>query len=266
MGMSEETPADLAQTEAFALFEAGDYPAAIAKLRPLAEADDMRAQCKLGTALTRIAEAEQRHHRVEAVKWLDQCVRRYDYPDEEEKDAAQRLSTELIRTAGWDIVGEGRYLSFQFQQAKLNAEQGKPNGAPESVMVDLANLSKEAAFELGVDLYEGNGLPVDYEKGVRAFHRAAELGIPEAAFNLGIAYYVGKGVKADPIQAMRWLKMSAEGSFARAAFMIGIMYSRGDVGPADNHQAILYLRRAEELGDVEAGMLADAIADGAVPY
>lgn len=252
--------------DGFALFGAGEYAAAARQLRPLAEADDVRAQCKLGIALTRIADAAERRHQVEAVKWLDQCVRRYDHPDPEENDLARQLTDEFIQTVGWDIVGEGRYLSFLFQQEKLNAEQGMPNGAPESVLADLTGMDGDAAFKLGADLFDGTGLPVDFEKGVRAFHRAAEFGLPEAAFNLTIAYYSGKGVKADPVQALYWAKIGAEGSFAQAATMAGVMLARGHGQAQDIDQALLYLRRAVELGDGEAGMIARAIAEGNIPY
>lgn len=251
--------------DGFALFDAGDYEAALEKLRPLAEEDDARAQFTLGVALTRVADADQRHRQIEAIKWLDQCVRRHDYPNAGERETARSLINDFIKTAGWDIVGEARYLSFQFQQVKLNEEQGRPSGAPESIMSTLGDLDGQAAFQLGADLYNGNGMLVDYEKGTRAFHRAAEFGIPEAAFNLGIAYYVGKGVKADPVQALRWFRVGADGAFAQAATMTGVMLARGEGQAQDIEQAIRYLQLAEELGDEDAGMMAEAIAAGAIP-
>lgn len=258
---AEQSPED-----GFALFQRGNYAAAIAKLRPLAEQDDVSAQCRLGIALTRTADAAERDRQVEAVKWLDQCIRRYDRPNESDNDTAHRLIDEFIKTAGWDIVGEGRYLSFQFQQANLNAELGRPNGAPDSVTANLHNLDGDAAFALGVDLFNGNDMPVDYEKGVRAFHRAAEFGIPEAAFNLGVAYYSGKGVKADPGEALRWFKIGADGSFAQAATMAGVMLARGHGSARDVDAAVAYFHLAEKLGDEEAAFMADAVADGAIPY
>jgi TPR repeat protein len=263
---TEGAAAEQSPQDGFALFQQGDYAAAIAKLRPLAEQDDVSAQCRLGIALMRTADAAERDRRVEAVKWLDQCLRRYDHPNEADNDTAHRLIDEIIKTAGWDIVGEGRYLSFQFQQANLNAELGRPNGAPDSVTANLHNLDGDAAFALGVDLYNGNDMPIDYEKGVRAFHRAVEFGIPEAAFNLGVAYYSGKGVKADPVEALRWFKIGADGSFAKAATMAGVMLARGHGSARNVDEAVDYLRLAEKLGDDEAAFMADAVADGAIPY
>lgn len=252
--------------DGFALFEAGEYTAAIEALRPLAEGDDAGAQCKLGIALTRASGAMDRARQVEAVKWLDQCVRRYDYPDEADNETARQLGDQLIETAGWDIVGEGRFLSFRFQQEKLNAELGMPNAAPESILADLASLEGGAAFRLGADLNNGNGMPVDFEKAVRAFHRAAEFDIPEAAFNLGVSYYAGKGVKADPVQALYWLKIGADAMYARAAMMAGAMLARGHGAPRDIDAALHYLHLAAELGDAEAGLMAEAVAAGAMPY
>lgn len=264
--MTEEASTEVSLAKAIGLFDAGDYAAAIDILRPLAEQDDVRAQCKLGVALTRIAEANQRHHQIEAVKWLDQCIRRYNHPDPEQTELARQLTNDLIRTIGWDIVGEGRYLSFQFQQAKLNAENGQLDDEPEFEKADVIGLDPEDAFSIGILFNEGREVPVDYEIAFFAFQRAAEAGMPEAAFNIGLAYYVGKGVKADPVQALHWFKIAAEGSFAQAATMAGVMMARGHGQAQDIDQGILLLRRAEQLGDEQAGMIAEAVSNGDIPY
>jgi TPR repeat protein len=257
------TPATESTTviDGFALYDQGRYEAALKDLLPMADRGDTRAQCIVGEMLARGLGGVTADH-VEAMKWLDQCTRGVDF---DEDDAARDLIDHLIVTDGWDIVGEGKFRSFQWQQRQMNSEMGRPNGAPESVLADLPKMGGEAAFLLGAALYDGDNLPVDFEKAVPCFHRAAEFDIPDAAYNLGIAYYSGKGVRADPVQAKHWLQIAADGGFAKAATLLGIMAVRGHGSEKDADLALAYLQQAIDLGDPEASMLHEAISAGAEP-
>lgn len=259
------TQATTPAADGFALSDRGDYLAAAEILRPLAEGGDLRAQCRLGIALAKTA-GNDRARQVEAVKWMDQCMRDPEHRYNDEDIAARELTDKFIKEVGWDVVGEGRYRSFQYQQARLNFESGAPNGASGFLLSEIPSMGGDAAFWLGVDLYDGNNMPVDYEKGFLAFQRAVEFDIPEAAFNLGLAYYVGKGTKADPVQALHWLKIAAEGGFAQAATMAGIMLARGHGAPQDIDAALAYLQRGAELGDPDAALIAAAVAEGNIPF
>lgn len=234
----------------------------LASWQEAAETEDPAAQCRLGTALI-----EGSHgatiDKIEGVKWLDLCMRTEDHPTEDE--AARLLTDRLIQELGWELVGEGRYRSFQWQQAKLNAAAGQPNGASDLLLSDLATMSGNDAFKLGADLYAGRNMPVDYEKGLAAFRRAAEFDLPEAAFNVGLSLYAGKGAKADPVEALHWLDIAAEGGFAQAATMAGVMTARGHGTAPDADRAIAYLELAAGLGDAAAPLIAAAIAEGNIP-
>ncbi len=251
--------------DGFDLYDRGDYLGATDLLRPLAEGGNLRAQCQLGIALARTA-GNDRARQVEAVKWMDQCMRDPEHRYDAEDTASRELTDKLIKEVGWDVVGEGRYRSFQFQQARLNLESGAPNGASGFLLSEIPSMGGNAAFQLGADLYNGNNMPVDFEKGFLAFQRAVEFDIPDAAYNLGLAYYVGKGIKADPVQALHWLKIAAEGGFARAATLAGIMLARGHGAPQDIDAALVYLQRGAELGDADAALIAEAVADGNIPF
>jgi TPR repeat protein len=258
-------PSSSRPSDGYALYERGDFLAAIDSLRPLAEGGDLLAQCRLGIALAKTA-GNDRARQVEAVKWMDQCMRDPEHRYDDEDTASRELTDALIHEVGWDVVGEGRYHSFQFQQARLNFESGAPNGASGFLLSEIPSMGGDASFWLGVDLYAGNDMPVDYEKGFLAFQRAVKFDIPEAAYNLGLAYYVGKGTKADPVQALHWLQIATEGGFAKAATLAGVMLARGHGAPQDIDAALDYLQRGAELGDADAALIAEAVADGNIPF
>lgn len=73
--------------------------------------------------------------------------------------------------------------------------------------------SREARQQhnLGVLYSTGIGMPLDFEKSVKWFHKAAEQGLLESQFNLGIAYQVqvGRGVATDIINAYIWFTIAS---------------------------------------------------------
>ena len=68
-----------------------------------------------------------------------------------------------------------------------------------------------AMTRLGYMYGNGNGVPVDYQKAVEWYTKAADSGSSEAAWNLGNLYMGGYGVTKDVEEANRW--------FARADFL-----------------------------------------------
>lgn len=252
------------QDEAERLLAQNKFAEALPLLLPLADAGTVWAQCAAGKIL-----AEGRGgvevDRIEGSKWLDLCVRDPAKNSDTADDEADELLDRLITEVGWDVVGEGKYRAFQWQQASWNAEAGEPGSASELVLRDLSNLSAEAAFELGADLNNGYTLPVDFAKAFEAFKHAANGGLKEAMFNVGLSYYVGKGVKPDPVEAKRWLDKAADAGFPKAAMMLGVMAVRGHGMAANVDTALAYLDRADELGDPQARLLREAVAAGVVP-
>ncbi len=250
--------------EARRLFEAANFADALPLLLPLADAGDIDAQCMVGKIL-----AEGRGgvtpDLVEGSKWLDLCGRDPRQDADLKDDEAADILDRLIREVGWDVVGEGKYLGFQWQQAFLNSLHDEPGSAAERVLRDLPTLSPTEAFELGADLNNGRSYPIDYAKAFDAFRHAADGGLTEAIFNVGLSYYVGKGVKPDPFEARRWLDRAADAGYAEAAFMLGVMAVRGHGMEANVGTALAYLDRADKLGHPQASMLREAVAAGVVP-
>lgn len=243
------------------LLDQGRFADALPLLLPLADTGLVWAQCAAGKIL-----AEGRGgvdvDLVEGSKWLDLCVRDPAQNPETADDEAGALLDRLITEVGWDIVGEGKYRAFQWQQASWNAEAGEPGSASELVLRDLPDLNAEEAFELGAALNTGDKLPVDFAKALEAFKYAADGGLKEAMFNVGLSYYVGKGVKPDPVEAKRWLDKAADAGFAKAAVMLGVMAVRGHGMKPSVDTALAYLDRADELGDPQAHLLRKAVAAG----
>lgn len=245
----------------YQLYLQQQYKAALPLLLPQAEDGFSLAQCMAGKIL-----AEGRGgvapDRIEAAKWLDLCTRDTNSEDDDE---AREMLDSLIKTAGWDVVGEGKYRAFQWQQAYLNTENNESGSASELILRDLGTMDGDAAFALGTKLNDGNSSPVDYEKALRCFKRAAEFDVTEAHFNVAVAYYAGKGVKADPREALHWFKKAAEGGFAEAATMVGVMAARGHGMAPDIDMALAYLKRGADLGDSEAGLIRESVAAGNIP-
>ncbi|MBI2254900.1 MAG: sel1 repeat family protein [Proteobacteria bacterium] len=252
---------DNAALDGFALFYEQKFADALPLLLPLADAGSGHAQCAVGKILAQGLGGTE-PDKIEGTKWLDLCLRA---PDDAGDDEARDLMDQLIKTAGWDIVGEGKLRAFQWQQAKINTERHEPGSASELALRELGTMDGNAAFALGSKLNDGTDSPVDYEKALRCFKRAAEFNIAEAHFNIAVAYYAGKGVKADPREALHWFKKAAEGNFAEAATMVGIMAARGDGMDPDIDMALGYLKQGADLGDPDAGLIREAVASGNIP-
>lgn len=252
------------EEEAQRLLARDQFADALPVLLPLADAGVVWAQCAAGKILGE-GRGGAEMDRIEGSKWLDLCVRDPAMDPETADDEAGEMLDRLINETGWDIVGEGKYRAFQWQQAHLNTENAEPGSASELVLRDLPNLSADDAFALGADLNNGTAYPVDYAKALEAFKHAAKGGLKEAMFNVGLSYYVGKGVKPDPVEAKRWLDMAADAGFAKAAMMLGVMAVRGHGMARNVETALAYLDRADEMGDPQARLLREAVAAGAVP-
>jgi len=68
----------------------------------------------------------------------------------------------------------------------------------------------QAAYELGVALYTGEGAAEDEAAAARMFRRAADTGHPAAAYMLGDCLLDGVGVERDRAEALEWLVTAAE--------------------------------------------------------
>ena len=87
-----------------------------------------------------------------------------------------------------------------------------------------------AIYNMGYYYYTGtNGYPLNYNKALECFSRAAQAGISDAMNYLGIIYEKGEIVARDYITAVNWFykAIQADEKNAHAAYNLGRMYYSG---------------------------------------
>lgn len=121
----------------------------------------------------------------------------------------------------------------------------------------------EAQYELGLRYQEGDGVPMDKEKAVACFRRAAEQGNAAAQNRMGIAYSTGDGVPTNSVEAVKWYRRAAEQGDVDGEHRLGIMYEIGEGVDKDDTESVKWIRKAAEQGDAYGqAALGDAYRDG----
>ncbi|KAF0523914.1 kinase-like protein [Gigaspora margarita] len=85
----------------------------------------------------------------------------------------------------------------------------------------------EAQLRYGFCLWQGDGVPVNWDEAMRYLKLAADNGNPTAMYNVGCAYWIGKGVVKDQEIGSKYLKMAAKKDQHNAIAMckkLGISY------------------------------------------
>ena len=59
---------------------------------------------------------------------------------------------------------------------------------------------------MGRIYYQGEGVPIDYDKAFYWYKKAADQGEAIAQKNLGLLYYYGEGVTQNEAQAKYWFR------------------------------------------------------------
>ena len=97
-----------------------------------------------------------------------------------------------------------------------------------------------AMLNLGCHYSNGEyGMAQDYDKALKLYHRAGELGCAEAYHNIGNAYYNGRGAERDEKKTDHYYKLAAMGGVAPARFNLGCTeMMAGNWGRSLNHWLI----------------------------
>jgi TPR repeat protein len=69
----------------------------------------------------------------------------------------------------------------------------------------------EAAYQIGILYYRGEGVLQDDAEAAKWFEKAAEAGDPDAQYNLGLMYANARGVAQDFVRAHVWFTLAASG-------------------------------------------------------
>lgn len=106
-------------------------------------------------------------------------------------------------------------------------------------------------YNQGYWYYTGtNGFPLNYNKALESFRRAAELGNADAMNYLGVMYQYGKNVIRDTRIAADWYykAIKADNGNAYAAHNLGVLYYNGDGVPRDMVKAFQFFKASVDLG------------------
>jgi len=112
----------------------------------------------------------------------------------------------------------------------------------------------QAMLDLGLDYYDGKGVPKDDKQALLWSRQAAEAGSPLGMARVGWMYDQGYGAEKDYKQAFSWYRKAAEAGNAPGMTGLGWMYKEGLGVAQDYKQAVYWSRRAAEAGDVQ-GMI-----------
>lgn len=82
-------------------------------------------------------------------------------------------------------------------------------------------------------LHKGGDTPA----AVAIWQKWAGQGNADAAYNLGVIHYYGDGVAQDYAQAMGWYRQAADQGDKSAQMQIGLMYQNGEGVAADQEEA-----------------------------
>jgi len=118
-----------------------------------------------------------------------------------------------------------------------------------------------AAFNLGLCLAEGIGVPRD-DTGALAWFERAALSEPAAQYWCGRMHAEGRGCEPDAVAARSWFLRAAAGGNADAEAVAGEMLLNGRGGPADEAAAMALFRRAAAAGHAGARFALEVLARG----
>lgn len=104
--------------------------------------------------------------------------------------------------------------------------------------------NSEAQFVLGLCYRNGKGVPIDLDKAITWYTKAAEQNIVGAQHNLGNLYRYSD--KKNPKKAVHWYRKAAEQGLDRAQYSLGLVYSKGDGVPQNPKEAARWFKKAAE--------------------
>ena len=235
-------------------YQRGDFEAAVAEWRPLAEQVDAKSQEMIGFMYLQ-GQGVPRGDLL-AVQWYRRAA--------EQGHAGSQNSLGVLYESGRGTPKDYATAAEWYRRA---AEQG---------YVDAKN-------NLGRAYMEGRGVPANYPEARRLFSEAAAEGWGQAMINLGRMHQLGRGMKVDLEEASRWYVRAADagltgrarthlveaakrGSDAAATWLhdtansgdpavqreLGLMYSSGVGTLQDFVRAHLWLNLAAALGNANA--------------
>lgn len=223
-------------------FQKGEFAAAIAEWKPLADGGHPLALYNLGViydsglGVGRDVEAARRYWTLAAESGL--------------AEAQYNLALLLVELADDGVEVEGYDLARQWLQR--SADGG----------------FVRSQYTLGKMYAEGIGVEPDAARGLALILRAGEAGLVQAQYNLGKMYRDGDGVAADEAEANRWWRLAADRGYAKAQDHLAESYARGRGVAQDEVAALAWSMVAARQGHPDSlareSELSQSLAPGQV--
>ena len=221
--MAEDTP-DILAIRARLLYAQGEYDAAFAAMKPLAEQGVPRAEVILGFFYERGIGTEVND--ALALEWY-------------EKAAAHNHPAGLHN------------LGYAYEQGLFGLT--KDLAKAKELYLRAVEMEYPSSIHNLAHMYlYGEGAEQDVELGRALMERAVTLGHPEAAADMGYILATGDGLPVDLERAREVYLIGAANGIDWAARDYGEMQELGEGGPVDLAEAEEWYRRAHDLGNVMA--------------
>ena len=172
-------------------FAKGDYAAALAEARPLAEKGDAEAQCYYGEMLAEGLSIEKNDKL--AFGWFAQS-------------AAQNYPKACFDLAYMYDLGRGT------KESKGSAAYWYTKAA------ELGN--SDAQYNLALMYADGEGVAKDPAKAFFWYGKAAELGDAAAQYQFGLCYIKGQGVEPNEDKGLEWITRAGSQGLTEAVLYL----------------------------------------------
>jgi TPR repeat protein len=247
-------------------YRRGDYAAALAAWKPLAETGDPAAQFNLGILYRRGLGVPPDNR--QAIGWFERAAVRghptaqYNMGLTYEKGigvppnraAALRWYRRAAKTKKPDDSFKPAQARAQYRLATLLLEGDAVNRSAGMFWMQQSgqNGYREAQFQLGLAYSSGEDLPRDSASAARWFERAASQGHAAAQVNLATMYESGTGLTRDDARAAQWYRRAAEQNVAVAQINLGSLFAQGRGVTRDDRAAQKWYKRAAQQDVPEA--------------
>ena len=126
---------------------------------------------------------------------------------------------------------------------------------PKESSVDEGN----KLLNLGVQYWNGDGVPQDDVKAIECWNKAADMGNIIAMCNLGSANATGRGLPKNETKAFEFFLKAANQNDSQSQFNLGNFYSTGMGVTQDDKKAVEWYRKAIANGSTKAQVNLDIL-------
>jgi TPR repeat protein len=132
---------------------------------------------------------------------------------------SRRILKSLLFLALWMVMSGGVPSFAQDRPSRCNQVQ--------DLAVEAALGDATAQYNLAVEFFKGESVPMDLAKSAMLWRLAVQSGNIKAHNNLGYLTYYGKGTKQDYVEAIRLWRIAAARGFAESQIHLAAAYYDG---------------------------------------